>query len=44
MLPFLGKLEEIVPFFLQLIPFGFAEYNKSTFNVLKDSAQPESNH
>ena len=37
MLPFLGKLEEIVPFFLQLIPFGFAEYNKSTLNVFTES-------
>ena len=33
MLPFLGKLEEVVSFFLKLIPFGFAEYNKSTLNV-----------
>ena len=44
MLPFLGKLEEIVHFFLRLIPFGFAEYSKFTFNVLKIGAQPESNH
>ena len=47
MLPFLGKLEKIVSFFLQLelIPFGFTEYNKSTLNVqFTESAQPESNH
>ena len=44
MLSFLGKLEEIVPFFLHPIPFGFVEYNQATFNVLEESAQPESNH
>jgi len=44
MLPVLGKLEEIKSFFLKLIPFGFAECNKSTRNVLTESAQPESNH
>ena len=35
MLPVVGKLEEIVSFFLKLFPFGFAdsEYNKSTWNL-----------
>ena len=42
MLPFLGRLEEIVSLFLHLIPFGFAEYN--FLNVFTESAQPESNH
>ena len=41
MLPFLGKLEEVVSFFLKLIPFGFAEYNKFRLNVFTESAQRE---
>ena len=41
MLPFLSRLEEIVSLFLQLIPFGFAEYN--FLNVFTESVKAESN-
>ena len=38
MLPFLGKQEEIVSFFLKFIPFGFAKYSKVHMKQIYDSA------